>query len=96
MTARPSAYFRAAAVLFDALQFPDMDRLSRSEPTAETVRAAFAQANPGLPENAVRLKLNRRGWLTDVRLCLGLRFRPTACAALGLPDKTAVKIWRGG
>ncbi len=96
MTARPSAYFRASAVLFDALEFPDMDRLSRKEPTAGSVRAAFAQANPGLPESAVRLKLNRRGWLTEVRLCLGLRFRPTACAAPSQPGTTKVKIWRGG
>ena len=96
MTTTPSAYFRASRVLFDALIFPDMDRLSRSEPTAADVRMAMADANPGLQADAVRLKLNPRGWLTEVRLCLGLKFRPTRCATQGLKDEAPVKIWRGG
>ncbi|WP_420605886.1 ribonuclease T2 family protein [Novosphingopyxis sp.] len=96
MTRTPGAYFRASRVLFDALIFPDMDRLSRSEPTAAAVRGAIADANPGLAADAVRLQLNERGWLTEVRLCLGLKFRAAACPTRSLKDETPVKIWRGG
>lgn len=96
MTRTPGAYFRASRVLFDALEFPDMDRLSRDEPSAADVRDAIAAINPGLESDAVRLKLNKRGWLTDVRLCLDIRFRPTRCMGRGLRDDAPVKIWRGG
>lgn len=96
MTATPAAYFRASRLLFDALEFPDMDRLSRSEPSAAAVREAFAAINPGLEADAVRLKLNGRGWLTDVRLCLGPRFRPERCSGRKVPDASPIKIWRGG
>ncbi len=96
VTRAPDAYFRAARVLFDALQFPDMDRLSRRQPTAAAVILAFADANPGVGEEAIRLDLNERGWLTGVRLCLGTRFRPRPCEGRGLRATAPIKIWRGG
>ena len=96
MAWRPSAYLRASRVLFDALEFPDMDRLSRRDPTAKDVRDAFVMANPGLEPEAIELRRNWRGWLTDVRLCLDRRFRTTGCARRTMPDDTDIKIWRGG
>jgi len=46
----------------------------------------------------VRLKVNERGWLQEVRLCLGGSFRPQGCPAYtrAVKDDVPVKIWRGG
>lgn len=97
LTRGPQSYFTAGRIMFQAIEFPDMDRLSRSRPSARVVKQAFAAANPGLNADMMRLKVNSRGWLQEVRLCLNLRFRPTRCDDRGgvLPDAQEVKIWRG-
>ncbi len=105
MARRPETYFAAAKLLFEAIDFPDMDRLSRQggKPgeaplNAAGLAAAFASFNEGLPANAIRVKTNERGWLQEVRICLDKKFRPQACPGFvrGAPDKAEVKIWRGG
>lgn len=97
MTKRPETYFRVSRIMFDAVRFPNMDRLSRKPLTAGQFRNAFAAANEGLKPNMVRLKINRRGWLQEVKLCLGKNFRPTRCPARMrmMKDNLPVKIWRG-
>ncbi|QJB70704.1 ribonuclease T [Parasphingorhabdus halotolerans] len=97
MAKRPETYFRISRTMFDAVQFPDMDRLSRKPLTVGALRNAFAAANDGLRPEMVRLKVNQRGWLNEVRLCLGKNFRPTRCPAnmRALKDDVPVKIWRG-
>jgi len=98
MVGTPETYFRTAAVLWGALRLPDYDRLSRQpDLTAGDVRRAFAQANPGYPAEAVGLVLNQRGWLRELRLCLGRDFRSQACprGQQGPADATPARIWRG-
>ncbi len=97
MTKRPETYFRISRVLFDAVRYPNMDRLSRKSLTAGQLRNAFAATNDGLEPDMLRLKINRRGWLQEVRLCLGKNFRPRRCPAhlrTQRPDMQ-IKIWRG-
>jgi len=96
MARSPSVYFRTARVLFEALDFPDMDRLSRSKATAGSVVTAFTAVNPGLRPEMLQILANRRGWLTEVRLCLGEDFRPRRCRVGqgGLPGNASIKIWR--
>ena len=98
MARAPETYFKVTRILWDSLQLPDLDRLSK-EPdlTAGLLRERFAAANPGWRADAVGLKLNPRGWLEELRLCYDRRFRPAACdrRRLGPKDDTAVKIWRG-
>lgn len=91
-------YFRAGAVMFNALRFPDMTALSRRRPTAADIRRAFAEENRGLPVDAVAILANRRQWLQEVRICLGRDFRPRACPRedRGADDPVPVRIWRGG
>jgi ribonuclease T2 len=105
MARRPETYFGAARLMFEAIDFPDMDRLSRQGDKAGQARLnaaglaeAFATYNDGLPASAVRVKLNQRGWLQEVRICLGKDFMPQACPRFvqGARDKAVVKIWRGG
>ncbi|GAB5480511.1 MAG: ribonuclease T(2) [Parasphingorhabdus sp.] len=97
MAQRPETYFRISRIMFGAVEFPNMDRLSRKPLTAGALRNAFAAANDGLGSDMIRLKINQRGWLEEVRLCLGKSFRPRRCprnmSAVG--DDMPVKIWRG-
>jgi ribonuclease T2 len=107
MARRPETYFAAARLMFGAIAFPDMDRISRAgqkdakagKPlTVDGLAKAFADINEGLPANAIRIKTNQRGWLQEVRICLGKNFRPRRCPAFvqGARGSSEVNIWRGG
>lgn len=98
MTKRPATYLGVTRILWQSLQIPDYDRLSREEAlTAGAIRRAFAAENPGWPVSAIGVKLNARGWLEEIRLCYSARFRPTRCTVgrWGAKDGTPAKIWRG-
>ncbi len=98
MARTPEAYFGAARLLYEAIEYPDMDRLSRKPLNAAGLADAFVDINQGLPANAVRVTTNERGWLKEVRICLGKDFRPRRCPTFtsGAKPKQSVKIWRGG
>ncbi len=95
----PDAYFEAAADLWEDVRQPDLFTLSR-EPdlTAGRIRAAFREANPDLPADAIGIDRNGRGWLDEIKLCFGRDFAPRACSPreLGAPDREPISIWRGG
>ena len=98
MVSNPAAYLKITRILWESYRIPDYDRISREEGlTAGRIRAAFADANPGIPASAIGVKLNERGWLEEVRLCYAKTFRPTRCAPAryGAKDSAAAKIWRG-
>ena len=102
MAKTPDAYFKAAGILFRAIEFPDMARLSR-EPergtslTGEILAARIADVNEGLPTDAITVKTNAKGWLEEVRICLGRDLKPRRCPAYTRmsPAKAPIKIWRG-
>ena len=102
MANTPDVYFAAARLLFNAIAFPDMARLSR-EPergtplTAQALAERLADLNDGLPTNAVMVKANGKGWLQEVRICLGRDFKPRKCPAFTrrAPATAQIKIWRG-
>jgi ribonuclease T2 len=97
MARKPETYFGAAKLLFEAIDYPDMAKLSREQINASGLAEAFAANNEGLPANAVKVQTNRKGWLEEVRICLDKKFKPMACPSFvrGAPDKAEVKIWRG-
>jgi len=98
MVTRPARYLRVTRILWDSLRIPDYDRISREEGlTAGRIRAAFADANPAIPESAIGVKLSPRGWLEEIRLCYSQRFRPTRCTAgrWGAKNSAPAQIWRG-
>jgi len=102
MAKTPQAYFGAARLLFEAVEFPDMARLSRQVErgtplTAAGLAEAFAEINEGLPANALRVKTSDKGWLQEVRICLGKDMKPRRCPAFtqGVSGKTIIKVWRG-
>jgi len=102
MANTPDAYFGAARLLFHAIEFPDMARLSR-EPergtplTVQVLAERLADLNEGLPADAITVKSNAKGWLQEVRICLGKDFKPRRCPAFtrGAPTTAQIKIWRG-
>ncbi|WP_432767713.1 MAG: ribonuclease T(2) [Sphingopyxis sp.] len=94
MSTNPAAYFRAAAILFRAVRFPDMRALAAKPRTAGDVRRAFAAANQGIAPAMVAVAIDRDGWLNEVRLCLGPRMRPQRCQPFqaGARDRRTVRI----
>lgn len=98
MSGTPERYFATARGLWNALRWPDYDRISRQDGlTAGAVRQAFVDANPAFRADQVGLRLNQRGWLTEMRLCYDRRLRPVRCtqAQFGVADEAGVRIWRG-
>lgn len=98
MARTPKAYFGAAKLIYDAVEMPDMEKLSRGPLNAGGIADAFAAINPGLPANAVAVQTSKSGWLNEVRICLGNDLKPTSCEASkkGAPGNASVKVWRGG
>ncbi len=98
MTRKPETYFKVSAILWQSVQWPDADRLSRKkELTAGDLRDAFLIANPHWKREHIGIERNERGWLRGMRLCYGRDFRPSRCPSgtYGPSDKTPLKIWRG-
>ena len=98
MARRPETYFAVARIMYDALTFPDMDRLSREDGlNAGRLRAEFARLNKGWDPDVIGLKLNQRGWLQEMQLCHGKDFMPKPCdrRRYGAKDTAPLKIWRG-
>ena len=98
MARKPATYFRVTRILYNGLRWPDFDRMAREDGlNAGMIRTRFAEVNPGWRADAVGVKVNRRGWLEELRLCYDRRFIPTPCsrARFGPRDSARVKIWRG-
>ncbi len=96
-TRNPARYLRAASTMYRAVRYPDMDALSRRTLTVGQFAEAFAARNRGVSVDMIRVQTNRRGWLTEVRICLGRNLRPTRCPrhARGAPARARISIWRG-
>ena len=92
----PQSYFARSTGLYHALRFPDMGPLSRGRTTARALATAFAPANRGLPAEAIRVTINRQGWLDELWLCLDKSLRYTRCRADsgGVPANTSLKVQR--
>jgi ribonuclease T2 len=98
MTDSPAAYFKAGTALFNALKWPNMDRLSRARTNVSELTSAFVAANRGLRQDMIRVALSNGGWLEELRVCLDADFRPARCPrdAPGARERGQVKIWRKG
>lgn len=97
MARDPASYFRTATNVYRAIRLPDMERLSRRALTHGMLRRELAQANPGMTPQSIAIRSNARGWLQEVRICLGLDYRPRACPpGVRQPrGDTPLRIWRG-
>lgn len=97
MTRDPASYFETATKAYRAVKLPDMERLSRKDLTHGMLQREIVRINPGMAAQSLAIKSNARGWLQEVRLCLGLNYRPRACPAHVRQPRgdTPLRIWRG-
>lgn len=97
MARGPARYFQTARQIYQSVKLPDMERLSRRPLTQGMLKREIARLNPGMPATSIAIKANGRGWLQEVRLCLGIDTRPRACPPhVRQPRGDApLKIWRG-
>ncbi|MEO8670906.1 MAG: ribonuclease T2 [Tahibacter sp.] len=77
-----SAYFDVAARAFTSVRIPAALQTPHSPPrlTAGQVLTGFAQANPGMPMNALSVHCSGNE-LAEVRVCLGPDLSPRRCGA---------------
>lgn len=97
MSRSPEAYFDQAATLHQNVRFPDMAALAANRHlTVGELRRAMSVANVRVPVDAIAITQNRGGWLSEIRLCLNIRFRAQACpaASRGANDSARVRITR--
>jgi ribonuclease T2 len=87
-------YFGEARNVAAKIALPDADAAGKAQ-TAGAIRDAFIAANPGLPRASLFVATDKNQWLTEVRVCLTLADRPTACEAgdIGAPDSVPVRVW---
>lgn len=98
MVSAPETYFKVTRTLWGSLRWPDFNALSRRNGlSAGDIRKAFAATNRYWKPEHIGLKINGRGWLTEMRLCYGKNFMPTRCNSrqFGPKNGARVKIWRG-
>jgi ribonuclease T2 len=98
MAMSPAAYLAQARQVWSAVTLPDADHLSRKPGlTAGDLRDAFIEANPGWTREQIGLVVGNGGWLSEVRVCLTTRFKPTRCDSgrFGPANTAPLKIWRG-
>jgi len=82
MSSRPADYFAKARALYTPLRFPDMQAAARRPRlTVAAFAQLFANANPGIRADMMRVTTTRGGWLNEVWLCLDKRLRYTRCPA---------------
>lgn len=81
MAKEPADYFAQSRKLYDELNFPDMKELSGRTMTALEFQKAFANANPGMAPDQMRLNVGKTGWMEEVWICLDKQFHRTTCPA---------------
>ncbi|MFT8737089.1 MAG: ribonuclease I [Zymomonas mobilis] len=95
---KPEEYFSRTTTLFRKIHLPDMNKLS-SDPdlTIARVKDAFLEANHHLNANAIKIAVNRKNWLTGIRICYNSDFKFQDCAvdSSALPAEMKIKIKPG-
>lgn len=81
MSKTPADYFANGARLYEALRYPDMDKLRGTTMTVARFQKAFVAANEGMKPDQMRLNVSRAGWLEEVWICLDKRLERRSCPA---------------
>lgn len=89
----PEAYFKKARAVRAGLNVPDLQPDANGTLTAGQVRAAFLTRNRGLRAEGLNVRVNRDNRLTEVWVCLDLKFKPAACrGGNGTPDPVTIRV----
>jgi len=87
----PEAYFKKAQKVRKSLDVPDLTP-SGDTMTAGQIRDAFLKRNKGMTRDGLNVRV-KDGRLTEVWVCLNLKFKPAACrGGNGAPDAVQVRV----
>ena len=89
----PEAYFKKAREVRERLKVPDLKPGPSGTMTAGEIRKAFLKGNRGMTAEGLNVRVNKENRLTEVWVCLDLKFKPAACrGGNGAPDEVAVRV----
>ena len=89
----PEAYFKKAREVRQGLKVPDLKPGPDGTLTAGQIRAAFLKGNRGMTADGLNVRVNKDGRLTEVWVCMDLKFKLAACrGGNGTPDDVAVRV----
>ncbi len=88
----PEAYFKKAREIREKLDVPDLDPGADGIMTAGEIRKAFIDRNRKLAPEGLNVRV-KDGRLTEVWVCMDLKFKWAACrGGNGVPDMAVVKV----
>jgi len=91
--ATPEAYFRKARQVRSRLNVPDLTPGPGEVMTAGEIRQAFIRGNRGMTAEGLNVRVNKQNRLTEVWVCMDLKFRLAACrGGNGTPDAVTVRV----
>jgi ribonuclease T2 len=88
----PEAYFKTAREVRERLNVPDLKPGPSGTLTAGEIRKSFLKRNRGMTAEGLNVRV-KDGRLTEVWVCLDLKFKLAACrGGNGAPDDATVKV----
>ncbi|CAN5236366.1 ribonuclease T(2) [soil metagenome] len=91
--ATPEAYFKKARAVRSRLSVPDLKPSAEGVMTAGQVREAFLKGNRGMIREGLNVRVNKDNRLTEVWVCLDLKFKLAACrGGNGTPDAVTIRV----
>ncbi len=88
----PEAYFKKARQVRKGLNIPELKPGPGETMTAGEIRHAFLKRNRGMTAEGLNVRV-KDGRLTEVWVCMDLKFEPAACrGGNGTPDAAVVRV----
>jgi len=81
MSKTPADYLAKSRSLYQELRYPEMEKLHGQTIRAADFQKLFADANPGMAPDQMRLEVGKTGWLEEVWICLDEGFHRRTCPA---------------
>jgi ribonuclease T2 len=89
----PEAYFAKERAVRSKLNVPDLKPDAQGVMTAGQVREAFLKGNRGMTREGLNVRVNKDNRLTEVWVCLDLKFKLAACrGGNGTPDDVTIRV----
>jgi ribonuclease T2 len=89
----PEAYFAKERAVRDSIKVPNLKPGPSGTMTAGDVRAAFLKRNRGMTADGLNVRVNKDNRLTEVWVCLDLKFKLAACrGGNGTPDGVTIRV----
>ena len=89
----PEAFFAKEREVRERLNVPDLKPGPSGTMTAGEVRAAFLKRNRGMTAEGLNVRVNKENRLTEVWVCMDLKFKLAACrGGNGTPDNATIRV----